>query len=163
MCLMKRWLTSPVRRLSQGKADGQKKPPIRTRRRDNRQEPTTPLSGNAQTVHMHIHTNTHWIKAQNTYKLFFLFCRRRGRRMQCKAEGRRSQRKKATPLFHLPCRSSKTQTTQRFVLFKQYSDKQLDSELPFFPGTVTEGNSSRRKVNQDVINFSISYLSTAAA
>uniref|UniRef100_A0AAX7U6M0 Non-specific serine/threonine protein kinase n=1 Tax=Astatotilapia calliptera TaxID=8154 RepID=A0AAX7U6M0_ASTCA len=41
-----RWLTSPVRRLSQGKADGQKKPPIRTRRRDNRTEMTTPLTGN---------------------------------------------------------------------------------------------------------------------
>ncbi|AWO95656.1 hypothetical protein SMAX5B_015273 [Scophthalmus maximus] len=46
---LKRWLTSPVRRLSQGKADGQKKPPIRTRRRDNRPELTTPLTGNAQT------------------------------------------------------------------------------------------------------------------
>ncbi|XP_045908031.1 kalirin-like [Micropterus dolomieu] len=46
---LKRWLTSPVRRLSQGKADGQKKPPIRTRRRDNRPEQTTPLTGNAQT------------------------------------------------------------------------------------------------------------------
>ncbi|XP_047432143.1 kalirin-like isoform X2 [Mugil cephalus] len=46
---LKRWLTSPVRRLSQGKADGQKKPPIRTRRRDNRSELATPLSGNAQT------------------------------------------------------------------------------------------------------------------
>ncbi|TNM94092.1 hypothetical protein fugu_002268 [Takifugu bimaculatus] len=45
---LKRWLTSPVRRLSQGKADGQKKPPIRTRRRDNRSELTTPLTGNAQ-------------------------------------------------------------------------------------------------------------------
>uniref|UniRef100_H3CM71 Uncharacterized protein n=1 Tax=Tetraodon nigroviridis TaxID=99883 RepID=H3CM71_TETNG len=45
---LKRWLTSPVRRLSQGKADGQKKPPIRTRRRDNRPELTTPLTGNAQ-------------------------------------------------------------------------------------------------------------------
>ncbi|XP_068458153.1 kalirin-like isoform X2 [Clinocottus analis] len=45
---LKRWLTSPVRRLSQGKADGQKKPPIRTRRRDNRTEVTTPLTGNAQ-------------------------------------------------------------------------------------------------------------------
>uniref|UniRef100_A0A3P8NU67 Kalirin RhoGEF kinase b n=1 Tax=Astatotilapia calliptera TaxID=8154 RepID=A0A3P8NU67_ASTCA len=43
-----RWLTSPVRRLSQGKADGQKKPPIRTRRRDNRTEMTTPLTGNAR-------------------------------------------------------------------------------------------------------------------
>ncbi|KAK2857154.1 hypothetical protein Q5P01_005889 [Channa striata] len=46
---LKRWLTSPVRRLSQGKADGQKKPPIRTRRRDNRPEQSTPLTGNAQT------------------------------------------------------------------------------------------------------------------
>ncbi|XP_015250189.1 PREDICTED: kalirin-like [Cyprinodon variegatus] len=46
---LKRWLTSPVRRLSQGKADGQKKPPIRTRRRDNRPDVTTPLTGNAQT------------------------------------------------------------------------------------------------------------------
>ncbi|XP_037618055.1 kalirin-like isoform X2 [Sebastes umbrosus] len=46
---LKRWLTSPVRRLSQGKADGQKKPPIRTRRRDNKSEVTTPLTGNAQT------------------------------------------------------------------------------------------------------------------
>ncbi|KAM8904892.1 kalirin-like isoform 3-T3 [Spinachia spinachia] len=46
---LKRWLTSPVRRLSQGKADGQKKPPIRTRRRDNRPELTTPLAGNLQT------------------------------------------------------------------------------------------------------------------
>ncbi|XP_028324438.1 kalirin RhoGEF kinase b isoform X2 [Gouania willdenowi] len=46
---LKRWLTSPVRRLSQGKADGQKKPPIRARRRDNRTESTTPLTGNAQT------------------------------------------------------------------------------------------------------------------
>ncbi|XP_062236269.1 kalirin-like [Platichthys flesus] len=46
---LKRWLTSPVRRLSQGKADGQKKPSIRTRRRDNRPEVTTPLTGNAQT------------------------------------------------------------------------------------------------------------------
>ncbi|CAN9498321.1 unnamed protein product [Ophioblennius macclurei] len=45
---LKRWLTSPVRRLSQGKADGQKKPPIRARRRDNRPEVTTPLTGNAQ-------------------------------------------------------------------------------------------------------------------
>ncbi|CAF88813.1 unnamed protein product, partial [Tetraodon nigroviridis] len=45
---VQRWLTSPVRRLSQGKADGQKKPPIRTRRRDNRPELTTPLTGNAQ-------------------------------------------------------------------------------------------------------------------
>lgn len=45
---LKRWLTSPVRRLSQGKADGQKKPPIRTRRRDNRPELATPLTGNAQ-------------------------------------------------------------------------------------------------------------------
>uniref|UniRef100_A0A8C6TYD1 DH domain-containing protein n=1 Tax=Neogobius melanostomus TaxID=47308 RepID=A0A8C6TYD1_9GOBI len=45
---LKRWLTSPVRRLSQGKADGQKKPPIRMRRRDNRAE-TTPLNANAQT------------------------------------------------------------------------------------------------------------------
>lgn len=49
-CLLQRWLTSPVRRLSQGKADGQKKPPIRTRRRDNRPELTTPLTGNAQVV-----------------------------------------------------------------------------------------------------------------
>lgn len=49
-CLLQRWLTSPVRRLSQGKADGQKKPPIRTRRRDNRSELTTPLTGNAQVV-----------------------------------------------------------------------------------------------------------------
>lgn len=48
--LLQRWLTSPVRRLSQGKADGQKKPPIRTRRRDNRSEQTTPLTGNAQVV-----------------------------------------------------------------------------------------------------------------
>ncbi|XP_035854250.1 kalirin-like isoform X2 [Sander lucioperca] len=46
---LKRWLTSPVRRLSQGKADGQKKPPIRTRRRDNRPEQTTPLNTNTQT------------------------------------------------------------------------------------------------------------------
>ncbi|KAM9767056.1 LOW QUALITY PROTEIN: kalirin RhoGEF kinase b [Menidia menidia] len=46
---LKRWLTSPVRRLSQGKADGQKKPPIRTRRRDNRPELATPLTVNAQT------------------------------------------------------------------------------------------------------------------
>ncbi|XP_058474523.1 kalirin-like isoform X1 [Solea solea] len=45
---LKRWLTSPVRRLSQGKADGQKKPPIRARRRDNRPELTTPLTVNAQ-------------------------------------------------------------------------------------------------------------------
>ncbi|XP_055358120.1 kalirin-like isoform X2 [Betta splendens] len=45
---LKRWLTSPVRRLSQGKADGQKKPPIRARRRDNRPEQATPLTGNAQ-------------------------------------------------------------------------------------------------------------------
>ncbi|XP_016893864.1 kalirin-like isoform X2 [Cynoglossus semilaevis] len=45
---LKRWLTSPVRRLSQGKADGQKKP-IRARRRDNRPEVATPLTGNAQT------------------------------------------------------------------------------------------------------------------
>ncbi|XP_072305966.1 kalirin-like [Eucyclogobius newberryi] len=45
---LKRWLTSPVRRLSQGKADGQKKPPIRMRRRDNRTE-TTPLNANSQT------------------------------------------------------------------------------------------------------------------
>lgn len=56
VCLSQRWLTSPVRRLSQGKADGQKKPPIRTRRRDNRQELTTPLTGNAQTVQEHTHT-----------------------------------------------------------------------------------------------------------
>uniref|UniRef100_A0A8P4KRI4 Uncharacterized protein n=1 Tax=Dicentrarchus labrax TaxID=13489 RepID=A0A8P4KRI4_DICLA len=56
-----RWLTSPVRRLSQGKADGQKKPSIRTRRRDNRPELTTPLAGNAQTVHTHTHTHTHII------------------------------------------------------------------------------------------------------
>lgn len=49
-CLLQRWLTSPVRRLSQGKADGQKKPPIRTRRRDNRPELATPLIGNAQVV-----------------------------------------------------------------------------------------------------------------
>ncbi|KAM4602116.1 kalirin-like [Polymixia lowei] len=46
---LKRWLTSPVRRLSQGKADGQKKPPIRTRRRDNRPELATPLTSNTQT------------------------------------------------------------------------------------------------------------------
>ncbi|KAF7651544.1 hypothetical protein LDENG_00109230 [Lucifuga dentata] len=46
---LKRWLTSPVRRLSQGKADGQKKPSIRTRRRDNRPELTTPLNANTQT------------------------------------------------------------------------------------------------------------------
>ncbi|XP_071370789.1 kalirin-like, partial [Centroberyx affinis] len=46
---LKRWLTSPVRRLSQGKADGQKKPPVRTRRRDNRPELTTPLTTNTQT------------------------------------------------------------------------------------------------------------------
>ncbi|XP_076006203.1 kalirin-like [Genypterus blacodes] len=46
---LKRWLTSPVRRLSQGKADGQKKPPIRTRRRENRPELTTPLNANTQT------------------------------------------------------------------------------------------------------------------
>ncbi|XP_068612674.1 kalirin-like [Brachionichthys hirsutus] len=45
---LKRWLTSPVRRLSQGKAD-QKKPPIRARRRENRAEPTAPPTGNAQT------------------------------------------------------------------------------------------------------------------
>uniref|UniRef100_A0A3B3WRI9 Kalirin RhoGEF kinase b n=1 Tax=Poecilia mexicana TaxID=48701 RepID=A0A3B3WRI9_9TELE len=38
---LKRWLTSPVRRLSQGKADGQKKPTIRTRRRDNRSDVAT--------------------------------------------------------------------------------------------------------------------------
>ncbi|KAM9835916.1 LOW QUALITY PROTEIN: kalirin-like [Aulostomus maculatus] len=44
---LKRWLTSPVRRLSQGKADGQKKPPVRTRRRDNRQDLTTPPTGNS--------------------------------------------------------------------------------------------------------------------
>ncbi|XP_031669172.1 kalirin-like, partial [Oncorhynchus kisutch] len=44
---LKRWLTSPVRRLSQGKADSQgKKPPLRTRRRDNRPELTTPLTAN---------------------------------------------------------------------------------------------------------------------
>ncbi|XP_045553977.1 LOW QUALITY PROTEIN: kalirin [Salmo salar] len=44
---LKRWLTSPVRRLSQGKADSQgKKPPIRTRRRDNRPELATPLTAN---------------------------------------------------------------------------------------------------------------------
>lgn len=49
-CLLQRWLTSPVRRLSQGKADGQKKPPIRTRRRDNRSDLTAPLTGNAQVV-----------------------------------------------------------------------------------------------------------------
>uniref|UniRef100_A0A3Q1CSS6 Non-specific serine/threonine protein kinase n=1 Tax=Amphiprion ocellaris TaxID=80972 RepID=A0A3Q1CSS6_AMPOC len=47
---LKRWLTSPVRRLSQGKADGQKKPPIRTRRRDNRPELAMPLTSNAQAV-----------------------------------------------------------------------------------------------------------------
>lgn len=58
-CFLQRWLTSPVRRLSQGKADGQKKPPIRTRRRDNRPELTTPLTGNAQTVRYQ-HTHTHW-------------------------------------------------------------------------------------------------------
>ncbi|CAL8288241.1 unnamed protein product [Lota lota] len=40
---LKRWLTSPVRRLSQGKADAQKKPPITSRRRDNRPELTTTL------------------------------------------------------------------------------------------------------------------------
>ncbi|XP_054632408.1 kalirin-like isoform X3 [Dunckerocampus dactyliophorus] len=44
---LKRWLTSPVRRLSQGKVDGQKKAPIRNRRRDNRPEVTTPLTGNS--------------------------------------------------------------------------------------------------------------------
>lgn len=55
MYLSQRWLTSPVRRLSQGKADGQKKPPIRTRRQDNRQELTTPVTGNAQTVQEHTH------------------------------------------------------------------------------------------------------------
>ncbi|XP_055764092.1 kalirin-like [Salvelinus fontinalis] len=44
---LKRWLTSPVRRLSQGKADSQgKKPPLRTRRRDNRPELVTPLTAN---------------------------------------------------------------------------------------------------------------------
>ncbi|XP_030210124.1 kalirin isoform X1 [Gadus morhua] len=41
---LKRWLTSPVRRLSQGKADAQKKPPISSRRRDHRPELTTPLT-----------------------------------------------------------------------------------------------------------------------
>ncbi|XP_078799440.1 kalirin isoform X3 [Oryzias latipes] len=45
---LKRWLTSPVRRLSQGKADGQKKPPIRARRRDNKLELATPLTVNTQ-------------------------------------------------------------------------------------------------------------------
>ncbi|XP_056157511.1 kalirin RhoGEF kinase b, partial [Lampris incognitus] len=45
---LKRWLTSPVRRLSQGKADGQKKPPVRTRRRDNRPDLATPLTANTQ-------------------------------------------------------------------------------------------------------------------
>ncbi|XP_053725094.1 kalirin-like isoform X1 [Synchiropus splendidus] len=45
---LKRWLTSPVRRLSQGKADGQKKLPIRNRRRDNRAELATPLTVNTQ-------------------------------------------------------------------------------------------------------------------
>ncbi|XP_032412006.1 kalirin-like isoform X2 [Xiphophorus hellerii] len=45
---LKRWLTSPVRRLSQGKADGQKKPTIRTRRRDNRSDVATPFPGNSQ-------------------------------------------------------------------------------------------------------------------
>ncbi|XP_077370408.1 kalirin-like isoform X2 [Festucalex cinctus] len=44
---LKRWLTSPVRRLSQGKADGQKKAPIRNRRRDNRPEVNMPLTGNS--------------------------------------------------------------------------------------------------------------------
>ncbi|KAK5874754.1 hypothetical protein CesoFtcFv8_027314 [Champsocephalus esox] len=43
---LKRWLTSPVRRLSQGKADGQKKPPIRARRRDKDQ--ATPLTAQAK-------------------------------------------------------------------------------------------------------------------
>ncbi|KAL1022033.1 hypothetical protein UPYG_G00021370 [Umbra pygmaea] len=44
---LKRWLTSPVRRLSQGKADSQgKKPPLRTRRRDTRPELATPLTAN---------------------------------------------------------------------------------------------------------------------
>ncbi|XP_062303477.1 LOW QUALITY PROTEIN: kalirin RhoGEF kinase b [Osmerus eperlanus] len=44
---LKRWLTSPVRRLSQGKADSQgKKPPLRTRRRENRPELATPLTAN---------------------------------------------------------------------------------------------------------------------
>uniref|UniRef100_A0A7N6AZT9 Kalirin RhoGEF kinase b n=1 Tax=Anabas testudineus TaxID=64144 RepID=A0A7N6AZT9_ANATE len=62
-----RWLTSPVRRLSQGKADGQKKPPIRTRRRDNRTEQTAALTGNAQTVNEHTlctktHENTRLVK-----------------------------------------------------------------------------------------------------
>uniref|UniRef100_A0A087XMU9 Kalirin RhoGEF kinase b n=1 Tax=Poecilia formosa TaxID=48698 RepID=A0A087XMU9_POEFO len=47
---LKRWLTSPVRRLSQGKADGQKKPTIRTRRRDNRSDVATPFPGNSQAV-----------------------------------------------------------------------------------------------------------------
>jgi len=55
---LQRWLTSPVRRLSQGKADGQKKPPIRTRRRDNRPELATPLTINAQTVRTHTRSNT---------------------------------------------------------------------------------------------------------
>lgn len=39
-------MTSPVRRLSQGKADGQKKPPIRARRRDKDQ--ATPLTAQAK-------------------------------------------------------------------------------------------------------------------
>ncbi|XP_070999565.1 kalirin-like, partial [Oncorhynchus clarkii lewisi] len=48
---LKRWLTSPVRRLSQGKADSQgKKPPLRTRRRDNRPELATPLTANTHLV-----------------------------------------------------------------------------------------------------------------
>uniref|UniRef100_A0A6Q2Y1B5 Rho guanine nucleotide exchange factor 25 n=1 Tax=Esox lucius TaxID=8010 RepID=A0A6Q2Y1B5_ESOLU len=48
---LKRWLTSPVRRLSQGKADSQgKKPPLRTRRRDARSELATPLTANTHMV-----------------------------------------------------------------------------------------------------------------
>lgn len=62
VCLSQRWLTSPVRRLSQGKADGQKKPPIRTRRRDNRQELTAPLTGNAQMVQEHAHDYVLWTR-----------------------------------------------------------------------------------------------------
>ena len=61
---LKRWLTSPVRRLSQGKADSQgKKPPLRTRRRENRPELATPLTANTPVVGC---THGHDVAAGNT-------------------------------------------------------------------------------------------------
>lgn len=49
----------------------------------------------------------------NINELLLKLCRRRGRRRQGIVVGRRSQRKKVTPLYHPQCRSSKTLTILR--------------------------------------------------